>query len=111
MTKDLQQHCTKQLLQLQREQQACIRDQEKQIRELREEVRLLKEVAAAAVDEMPEADFAFDESPTLELSREHIERYSRQLLLNDGFGVEGQRKLLSSSVLVIGAGGIGSSGM
>lgn len=45
-----------------------------------------------------------------ELSAEQIERYSRQLLLNDGFGVQGQRKLLSSSVLVIGAGGIGSTG-
>ena len=46
--------------------------------------------------------------------REHdrtdqISRYSRQLLLLDGFGVLGQRKLLSSSVLVVRAGGIGSS--
>ena len=36
-------------------------------------------------------------------------RYYRQLLLLDGFGVLGQRKLLSSSVLVVGAGGIGST--
>mmetsp|Transcript_2829 Transcript_2829/g.4020 ORF Transcript_2829/g.4020 Transcript_2829/m.4020 type:complete len:545 (-) Transcript_2829:369-2003(-) len=43
------------------------------------------------------------------LSSDQITRYSRQLLLQDGFGVEGQRKLLSSSVLVVGAGGIGSS--
>ena len=33
----------------------------------------------------------------------------RQLLLSDGFGVLGQRKLLSSSVLVVGAGGIRSN--
>jgi adenylyltransferase and sulfurtransferase len=44
-----------------------------------------------------------------ELSAAHIERYSRQLLLADGFGVAGQAKLVQSSVLVIGAGGIGSS--
>ena len=44
-----------------------------------------------------------------ELSPDEITRYSRQLLLADGFGVDGQRKLLSSSILVIGAGGIGST--
>lgn len=44
------------------------------------------------------------------LTREAIERYSRQLLLRGGFGVEGQQKLLSSAVLVVGAGGIGSTG-
>lgn len=44
-----------------------------------------------------------------QLSPGHIERYSRQLLLHDGFGVKGQRKLLSSSALVVGAGGIGST--
>jgi hypothetical protein len=49
--------------------------------------------------------------PVTELLPNQISRYSRQLLLQDGFGVEGQRKLLSSSVLVIGAGGIGSTGV
>jgi hypothetical protein len=44
------------------------------------------------------------------LTRSQIERYSRQLLLHRGFGVEGQLELLKSSVLVIGAGGIGSTG-
>lgn len=43
------------------------------------------------------------------LSPDSIARYSRQLLLSEGWGVEGQQKLLSSSVLVIGAGGIGST--
>lgn len=43
------------------------------------------------------------------LAPEEIERYSRQLLLHGGFGVEGQRKLLKSSVLIVGAGGIGST--
>ena len=44
------------------------------------------------------------------LSNAEIERYSRQLLLSNGFGVDGQKKLLCSSVCVIGAGGIGSTG-
>ena len=35
--------------------------------------------------------------------------YSRQILLSDGFGVLVQRKFLSTSVLVVGAGGIGST--
>ena len=48
--------------------------------------------------------------PVDKLSRDDIGRYSRQLLLSNGFGVEGQKKLLSSSVLVVGAGGIGSTG-
>jgi predicted RNase H-like nuclease (RuvC/YqgF family) len=45
-----------------------------------------------------------------ELSAKQIERYSCRVL-HDGFGVKRQRKLLSSSVLVIGAGGIGSTGV
>jgi hypothetical protein len=45
-----------------------------------------------------------------DLCPEQIERYSRQLLLHGGFGVKGQLKLLKASVLVVGAGGIGSTG-
>ncbi|KAJ3675680.1 hypothetical protein LUZ60_004722 [Juncus effusus] len=41
------------------------------------------------------------------LSSDMIYRYSRHLLLPD-FGVEAQRKLCESSILVIGAGGLGS---
>lgn len=48
--------------------------------------------------------------PSVQMLRpDQVTRYSRQLLLNDGFGVIGQKKLLSSSILVIGAGGIGST--
>lgn len=43
------------------------------------------------------------------LSTDQVVRYSRQLLLQDGFGIKGQCLLLSSSVLVVGAGGIGST--
>ena len=42
-----------------------------------------------------------------ELSHEEIRRYSRHLLLDD-VGMEGQRRLKSSSVLCIGSGGLGS---
>ncbi|KAG2604482.1 hypothetical protein PVAP13_4NG065972 [Panicum virgatum] len=41
------------------------------------------------------------------LPADMIYRYSRHLLLPD-FGVEGQRKLSQSSILVVGAGGLGS---
>lgn len=41
------------------------------------------------------------------LSDEQMERYSRQIIL-DEIGVAGQRMLLDSSALVIGAGGLGS---
>ena len=42
-----------------------------------------------------------------ELTNEEIARYSRHLIL-DEVGMEGQRKLKGSSVLCIGAGGLGS---
>jgi len=43
----------------------------------------------------------------VDFSEEQIERYSRHIILNE-LGGEGQRKLLGSSALVIGAGGLGS---
>ena len=54
-------------------------------------------------------DIRYPLKPVLSLAPDQITRYSRQLLLNDGFGIVGQCKLLSSSILVIGAGGIGST--
>jgi len=41
------------------------------------------------------------------LSREQELRYNRHIIL-DGFGAEGQQRLLQSKVLLIGAGGLGS---
>ncbi len=43
----------------------------------------------------------------VELSHEEIRRYSRHLIVPE-VGMEGQKKLKSSSVLLIGAGGLGS---
>ena len=42
-----------------------------------------------------------------ELSREEMVRYSRHLIMPE-VGVEGQRKLKAASVLLVGAGGLGS---
>lgn len=41
---------------------------------------------------------------------EQVERYSRQILLPE-IGGEGQKKLLASSALVVGAGGLGSAAL
>src|SRR5437773_9990047 len=41
------------------------------------------------------------------LTKEQMERYSRQTILEE-VGIQGQRKLLDSKVLIIGAGGLGS---
>jgi len=43
-----------------------------------------------------------------QLSKKIIERFSRQIVLKD-IGILGQKKILSSKVLIIGAGGLGSS--
>ena len=45
--------------------------------------------------------------PSEELTRDEVSRYSRHLLIPD-VGVEGQKRLKNSKVLVIGAGGLGS---
>ena len=43
----------------------------------------------------------------IELSHEEIKRYSRHLIMPE-VGMAGQRKLKAASVLLIGAGGLGS---
>ena len=43
----------------------------------------------------------------MKFTKKHIERYSRQLILKK-IGVIGQKKLMRSSVLIVGAGGLGS---
>ena len=43
----------------------------------------------------------------MKFSKKQIERYSRQIILKK-IGVNGQKKLLKSRVLIIGAGGLGS---
>ena len=43
-----------------------------------------------------------------QLNKKIIERFSRQIILQD-IGILGQKKILSSKILIIGAGGLGSS--
>ena len=43
----------------------------------------------------------------MKFSKKQIDRYSRQMILKK-IGVLGQKKLLKSSVLIVGAGGLGS---
>jgi sulfur-carrier protein adenylyltransferase/sulfurtransferase len=45
--------------------------------------------------------------PATELSRDEVARYSRHLIIPD-VGVDGQKRLKNSRVLVIGAGGLGA---
>ena len=42
-----------------------------------------------------------------QLNKKIIERFSRQIVLKD-IGILGQKKILSSKVLIVGAGGLGS---
>jgi hypothetical protein len=94
-------------------------DHEERIRELterigaleKENIRLKSKKWTADVSEVGTPPEAFSPDSEQKLSNRDIERYSRQLLLYNGFGVKGQQKLLGSSVLIIGAGGIGSTGM
>lgn len=73
----------------------------------------VQRITTAAADEQDATSVDISNCPTVspeqKLRPDQITRYSRQLLLNDGFGVAGQTKLLSSSILVVGAGGIGST--
>ena len=43
----------------------------------------------------------------MKFTKQQIERYSRQIILKK-IGVAGQKKILSSNVLIVGAGGLGS---
>jgi len=47
------------------------------------------------------------EEVDVELTKEEVERYSRHFLVPD-IGEEGQKKLKSSSILMVGAGGLGA---
>ncbi|CAJ1960981.1 unnamed protein product [Cylindrotheca closterium] len=91
-------------------------DQAKRVNELevrvaqleRENAELRSKRAADEVTEAKQLDDDHDKNED-QLTPAQIERYSRQLLIAGGFGVTGQLELLKSSVLIVGAGGIGST--
>jgi len=56
---------------------------------------------------MEKNNYPFVKKNKLELSKEQKKRYSRHILLPE-IGEEGQKKLLSSKILLVGAGGLGS---
>lgn len=49
-----------------------------------------------------------DPPAAMSFDKEEIERYDRQLVLPE-IGIEGQRRLKAASVLIVGAGGLGSA--
>ena len=93
------------------DQEDRIKELERRLNEVESENARLRELAASIQKEEDTVEPVIPPLlPENGLSATHIERYSRQLLLREGFGVKGQRKLLNSSVLIVGAGGIGSTG-
>ncbi|MGI8588152.1 MAG: molybdopterin-synthase adenylyltransferase MoeB [Chloroflexia bacterium] len=65
---------------------------------------IIPAIAGGAEAKMPPA---LVQNGHLTLSRDEIQRYSRHLLVPE-IGLEGQKKLKAASVLLIGAGGLGS---
>jgi molybdopterin/thiamine biosynthesis adenylyltransferase/rhodanese-related sulfurtransferase/molybdopterin converting factor small subunit len=61
-----------------------------------DELAIVPAIAGGALD-----------APAVDLSREEIARYSRHLIMPE-VTIEGQRRLKRSSVLLVGAGGLGS---
>uniref|UniRef100_A0A0E0CSR6 Adenylyltransferase and sulfurtransferase MOCS3 n=1 Tax=Oryza meridionalis TaxID=40149 RepID=A0A0E0CSR6_9ORYZ len=70
-------------------------------------IRLLESQLRLGAAPLPPAAAAAEAETTGSPSADMISRYRRHLLLPQ-FGLEGQRKLSQSSILVIGAGGLGS---
>lgn len=65
----------------------------------------MNELDELKYDQLPESN-GFHEVMKSKLTHSDILRYSRQLILPE-IGVEGQLKLSNSSVLIVGAGGLG----
>eukprot|EP00980_Cylindrotheca_fusiformis_P018844 scaffold6278_cov105-Cylindrotheca_fusiformis.AAC.3 len=90
------------------DQSARIQQLEERIRVLETENRILRSKCGLTEPENAGPKL-LEEVHSNGLTASQIQRYSRQLLMSNGFGVEGQLKLLQSSVLIVGAGGIGST--
>jgi adenylyltransferase and sulfurtransferase len=87
-----------------------IKDLEQKVKFLEEENQRLRMASPDACAPLLTERLHETGSFTSDLTREEIERYSRQILVDDhGFGVHGQIQLRHAAVLVVGAGGIGST--
>ncbi|MCI0387963.1 MAG: molybdopterin-synthase adenylyltransferase MoeB [Acidobacteria bacterium] len=69
-----------------------------------DEISIIPSIAGGAV---PEAEVLARDASLPELGKEEIARYSRHLIMPE-VGMEGQRKLKAASILLVGAGGLGS---
>ena len=89
-------------------------DTERRIREIEDQIERLKFEKETLVENLVKAERKerdkYTRNDSDSFSALEIERYSRQLLVSNGLGgIEGQKKILKGSVLIIGAGGIGST--
>lgn len=75
-------------------------------KQLKNEIYQLKKLLKIKEDKL--AKIQYDKQPIQknELNNEEIARYSRQILMPE-IGVKGQLKIKKSSVLIVGAGGLG----
>lgn len=83
-----------------------------EIRNLRQEIKELKQLLNTKEKELQQLlEENTNKSSTWNnngLTNEEIARYSRQIILPD-FGIGAQNKLKNSSVLIVGAGGLGKN--
>ena len=84
-----------------------LKEENERLRKENEEMR--KEIKKVELDSLQDIQKVGEEKKEeVELSKEEIKRYSRHLIM-ESLSIEGQRKLKRSKVLVVGAGGLGSS--
>jgi len=73
-----------------------------------DEISIIPSIAGGAASSEAEAAEAYARTTDLpDLNKEEVARYSRHLIMPE-VGMEGQRKLKAASILLVGAGGLGS---
>src|SRR5262249_60244305 len=73
----------------------------------RSEISIVPSIAGGSTPAVEEALVEAKTADLPELNKDELARYNRHLILPE-VGMEGQRKLKAASVLLIGAGGLGS---
>ncbi len=72
-----------------------------------DEIRIIPSIAGGSPPRPPRPPPSATQTSAAELSLEEVRRYSRHLIMPE-VGMEGQKKLKSARVLIVGAGGLGS---